>query len=56
MLKTSFGIDEDPFHEYDRGMGWRAPSHVSRPEDEYERALSPGAREVLERAGKLRPR
>jgi hypothetical protein len=56
VLKTSFGIDEDPFHEYARGMGWRARFHVSEAEDEYERALSPGARQVLERAGKLRRR
>jgi len=56
VLKTSFGIAEDPFHEYEPGMGWRARFHVSEAEDEYERALSPGAREVLERAGKLRPR
>ncbi len=55
-LRAAFGIEADPFHEFKPGMGWRARFRVADGEDEHERALSPGAREVLERAGKLRRR
>jgi hypothetical protein len=53
-LRAAFGIDADPFHEFEPGMGWLARFRVSESQDEQERDLSPGAREVLERAGKLR--
>jgi hypothetical protein len=52
-LKAAFGIDANPFHEFKAGMGWLARFRVSEGEEEFERALSPGARDVLERAGKL---
>ncbi len=50
-LRDAFGIDEDPFFEFQRGVGWRARFHVSSGESECEDDLSPRAREVLERAG-----
>jgi len=53
-LKTAFGIDSDPFHDFQRGVGWRARFGVSEGERELERELSAGARAVLERAGKVR--
>jgi hypothetical protein len=52
-LRAAFGLDADPFHEFKPGMGWLARFRVGDGEEEYERALSPRAREVLERAGKL---
>ncbi len=52
-LKAAFGIDSDPFHDFKPGMGWLARFRVGDGEEEHERALSPGARAVLERAGKL---
>jgi hypothetical protein len=55
-LRAAFGIDADPFHEFKAGMGWRARFHVAGGEEERERELSPGARAVLERAGKVRRR
>jgi hypothetical protein len=53
-LKAAFGIDSDPFHDFQRGVGWLARFGVSDGEAEIERELSPGARAVLERAGKVR--
>ncbi|MGH7293987.1 MAG: hypothetical protein ACRELB_03590, partial [Polyangiaceae bacterium] len=55
-LRAAFGIEADPFHGYKPGMGWLARFHVQDEGQERESALSPGARSVLERAGKLRPR
>ena len=55
-LRAAFGLEANPFHGYQPGMGWRARFHVHDGEEERERALSPAARAVLERAGKLRPR
>jgi hypothetical protein len=55
-LRAAFGIDADPFHEFKAGMGWCARFQVEDGERERERALSPGARAVLERAGKVRQR
>jgi hypothetical protein len=55
-LRAAFGIDGDPFLDFKAGMGWRARFRVSDGEDEMEDELSPGAREALARAGKLRRR
>jgi hypothetical protein len=55
-LRAAFGIDADPFQEFKAGMGWQARFHVADGEQEREQALSPGARAVLERAGKVRKR
>jgi hypothetical protein len=52
-LCAAFGLDVNPFHDFKPGMGWLARFRVGDGEEEYERALSSGAREVLERAGKL---
>jgi len=48
-----FGLEEDPFHRYRRGLGWQAKFQVVDARAEREDALSPGARATLERAGKL---
>jgi hypothetical protein len=52
-LKAAFGIEDDPFLEYKPGTGWVARFRVFDGEGEMERELSPGARAVLQRAGKL---
>ncbi|HEY6460344.1 MAG TPA: hypothetical protein VIY73_09340, partial [Polyangiaceae bacterium] len=52
-LRAAFAIDADPFYEFKAGMGWRARFQVASGAEERERALSPGARAALERAGKL---
>ena len=52
-LRQAFGMESDPFYDYQRGVGWIARFKVGDGVDEAERALSPGAREVLARAGKL---
>jgi hypothetical protein len=54
-LKTRFGVDDDPF-AFKPGMGWIARFRVSSRAQEAERALSRGARAMLERAGKLNRR
>ncbi|HEX8793268.1 MAG TPA: hypothetical protein VF765_20130, partial [Polyangiaceae bacterium] len=54
-LKASFGVDGDPFR-FKPGMGWFARFRVSSRAQEAERALSRGARTMLERAGTLRRR
>ncbi len=55
-LREAFGIDEDPFFDFKRGVGWRARFLVGSAESEREAGLSPRAREVLERAGMVRRR
>jgi hypothetical protein len=55
-LCTRFGLEEDPIHDYQRGVGWQARFHVGDAMAEREAALSPGARATLERAGKIRKR
>jgi hypothetical protein len=55
-LREAFGIDEDPFFDFERGVGWRARFLVGDGESEREASLSPRAREVLERAGMVRRR
>ena len=52
-LRERFGLEDDPFLPYRRGAGWRARFRVGDARAERENALSPGARAVLERAGKL---
>ncbi|HEX8793615.1 MAG TPA: hypothetical protein VF765_21880 [Polyangiaceae bacterium] len=52
-LKAAFGIEDDPFLEYKPGTGWIARFKVGDGEDERENELSPGARAMLQRAGKL---
>ncbi len=54
-LKASFGVHGNPF-QFKRGMGWFACFRVSSRAQEAERALSRGARAMLERAGQLRRR
>jgi hypothetical protein len=52
-LCARFGLEDDPFHAYRRGVGWRARFQVGDARAEREDALSAGARGVLERAGKV---
>jgi len=53
-LRALFGLDADPFLPYRRGHGWQACFQAGErlPEDQVQ--LSPGARAMLERAGKRR--
>jgi hypothetical protein len=52
-LRERFGLEDDPFLPYRRGVGWRARFRVGDARAEREAALSVGARGVLERAGKI---
>jgi len=53
VLCERFGLPDDPFNPYRRGVGWVARFRVGDARAEREDALSAGARGVLERAGKL---
>ncbi len=53
-LRAAFGIEGDPFLDYKPGLGWSARFQVADGESVREQDLSPAARAMLRRAGKLR--
>jgi len=52
-LCALFGLPQNPFDEYVRGMGWRVLFRAGDHDPDAEREVSPGARAALKRAGKL---